>query len=171
MNTSLAAELRAEFDSGFAHLPRPSGDGQVDVLVLRVGEQERALRLSDVAEVCSRPPLTPVPTHVPALVGLGASRGLPIAAYDLAVLTGGQHQEPRWLLVMAADPGIGLVVAGLVGYRHLAATDGQLMPAPERQPHLLDVPAILGTIGRFGPVPPAGDPAGHSHGSDLEQLR
>ena len=132
MSAGLAAELRAEFDTGFAHLPSSSEDGRVDVLLLCVGEQERAIRLTDVAEVVSRPSLTPVPTRVPALVGLGASRGTAIAAYDLALLTGGQRQEPRWLLVLAADSGLGLVVSGLVGYRHLFVADGRMIPSGDR---------------------------------------
>src|SRR4051812_29595626 len=113
------AELRAEFDSAFARRSAPEGSELTDVLALRIGEDAVVLRLSDLAEVIAHPVLTPVPTTVPALIGLAAGRGYPIGVFDLGLLLGRRPVKPRWLVRAAVEP-VGLTFEHFDGYQRIS---------------------------------------------------
>jgi len=132
--------LREEFDHAFTDpvvLEKPS---RVDVLTFKVGGESCAVRLSEVAEVSVRPALTPVPARSPALLGLAATRGRVVAAFDLSVLLGGSRTEPRWLLVPVEEPTIGLTFEHFEGHRQLVA--GTPQPAARVIPMATLVAAV-----------------------------
>ena len=129
-----AAKLRATFDAGFAVQQAAGAGAEVDMLAIRVAGHGYALRLSEVLAVHAERPLTPVPSPVPALLGLVGVRGLVVAIYDLRLLLGyGAGPAPRWLaLARAASPigfafeafeahwrlPLGAVVTGMAGEDH-----------------------------------------------------
>jgi hypothetical protein len=138
-----AALMRAEFDAGFARLPSGDETDLTDVLALRVGDDEVVLRLDEITELIARPVLTPVPSTAPALIGLTASRGTPVAAYDLGVLLGRPPATPRWMVIAAAEPAAGLTFEHFGGYRRIALGS--------RSSHrLVEVPALVEEIRRLG---------------------
>jgi purine-binding chemotaxis protein CheW len=136
------AQMRAEFDSAFARPPAASAAELTDVLTLRVGEQPCMVRLSDIAEVSAQPVLTAVPTPIPELLGIAARRGSPVAAYDLGLLLGRAPVAPRWLILAAAEPGIGLVFEHFDGYRRIPL-------GPEGSEQLIEMAALIQRITRL----------------------
>ena len=140
----LVAELRTEFDSAFARLPAPAGEALTDVLALRLGDEACMLRLSDIAEVIAHPVLTPVPTPVPALLGITTARGVPVAAYDLGQLLGRAPVTPHWLVLSAAEPGVGVVFERFDGYR-------QFSPGPNGSTQLIEMAALIALITQLMP--------------------
>ena len=137
-----AAEMRVDFDSGFSRLPVQLEVELTDVLALRIGDEPCLLRLSDIAEVIARPVLTSVPTLAPALIGLTAGRGAPIAAYDLGLLLGRAPVTPRWLVLAAAEPGVGLAFEHFNGYRRI-----ELGPNGSQQ--LVEMSTVIDAITRL----------------------
>jgi chemotaxis signal transduction protein len=137
-----AAAMRADFDSAFSRIPRQPQVDLTDVLALRIGDEPCMLRLTDAAEVVARPILTPVPTPVPALIGITACRGSPVAAYDLGLLLGRAPVTPRWLIVVAAEPGIGLVFQHFDGYHRIPLG----MAGSQR---LIEMSTLIDAITRF----------------------
>jgi chemotaxis signal transduction protein len=135
-------QLRAEFDVAFSRLPTPVADRTTDLLMLNVGDHPCAIRLSEIAEVSTRPVLVAVPTRVPALIGLTARQGSPVAAYDLGLLLGRAPVTPRWLVLAAAEPGVGLAFEHFTGYQRIPS--GSPVSA-----ELLDISALIDVIGRF----------------------
>ena len=101
-----AAKLRATFDAAFAVQQAAGAGSEVDVLAIRVAGHGYALRLSEVLAVHAERQLTPLPSPVPALLGLVGVRGLVVPIYDLRLLLGyGAGPAPRWLsLARAASP-------------------------------------------------------------------
>jgi chemotaxis signal transduction protein len=103
-----AAQLRAKFDASFAVQQALSAGAEVDVLAIRITGHGYALRLSEVLAVHAERQLTPVPSPVPALLGLVGVRGLVVPIYDLRLLLGhGAGPAPRWLALARATSPIG----------------------------------------------------------------
>lgn len=140
--TGRAAEMRADFDAAFSRLPERSQIELTDVLALRIGDEPCVLRLSDIAELIGHPVLTPVPTPVPALIGLTSRRGSPVAAYDLGRLLGRAPVEPRWLVLAAAEPGVGLAFEHFDGYHRIS-----LGPAGSQQ--MVEMSTLINAITRL----------------------
>jgi hypothetical protein len=166
MSTTLTdrlAGLRAAFDGSFALPPAEAEDEFVDLLDLRVGGDAYAVRLVDVAAlVVDRPP-TRLPGAVPELLGVVGVRGAVVPAFDLAALLGGTRstQPPRWLLVAAGTPTLGLAVERLDGHlrlRHDGRTTGHrgfvgdLLPTPAGPRPVIDMSAVRAAVlARVGP--------------------
>jgi chemotaxis signal transduction protein len=94
-------ELRRAFDSAFASEPAPPVD-RVDLVALRAGDRSYAVRVSDVGAVVPLGAVAAMPCDEPAFLGIAASRGAPVAVYDLAALLGdGAVRAPRWVLLTA----------------------------------------------------------------------
>lgn len=119
-----AAQMRAEFDAAFSRMPAVVETELTDVLALRIGVEPGLLRLSEVAEIRAHPVLTPVPTSARALLGIAAGRGSPVAAYDLGLLLGRAPVTPRWLVLAAAEPAVGLIFEHFDGYQRIALAAG-----------------------------------------------
>lgn len=100
-----AAELRREFDRGFA-AARSSGPAQSEAfLAVRIGGDPYAIRLAEIAGLYAGRRVTPLPSPLAALLGVAAFRGQVAPVYDLAALLGySARAAPRWLvLARSAD--------------------------------------------------------------------
>lgn len=111
-------ELREAFDASFA-TPAHRGDiDQQDMLAIRVGSGQFAVRVSELAGVHACRKIVPLPGEVLGLLGIVGIRGRLVAAYRLADLVGAGPPEGqmRWLLVCATDNQVGLVIESLDAY-------------------------------------------------------
>lgn len=105
----LAAELRAAFDAAFSQSPRTQVTPMEDFLAVRAGRTGYALPLSDVAGLFADKVITPVPGPVPAMLGIANFRGAIVPVYDLrALLVNTAGDRPRWLVLTATEPTVGL---------------------------------------------------------------
>jgi chemotaxis signal transduction protein len=137
-----AMEMRAEFDSAFSRPPRHLDTDLIDVLMLRLGAEPCMLRLSDIGQVIVNPVLTPVPTQVPALIGVTVGQGAPVAAYDLGLLLGRAPITPRWLVLAAAEPGVGLAFEHFEGYHRIPL-------GPDQAQQTIEMPTLIDLITRL----------------------
>jgi chemotaxis signal transduction protein len=158
-------ELRSEFDRTFAEPLTSVQDGE-DLLALRAGDAELAIRIRETAGIQRCPVLTLVPSRSPALCGLAGVRGRLVAVFDLGSLVCGQTvRQGGWILLCAADPSVALRFDGLDGYERLGTQeiDSSVAPAAGdsealsrlvllsgRRRALLTVPSLLGMVDRIG---------------------
>ena len=117
--TARADGMRAEFDSAFSRAPKPADAELEDILALRLGDERCLVRLSDIAGMIAQPLLTAVPTPAAALLGITSNQGSVVAAYDLAVLLGRAPTPPRWMVITAAEPSLGLTFEHFDGYQRI----------------------------------------------------
>lgn len=101
-----ADELRSDFDRGFARAPDAAKLAELDLLLLRIGDQRYALPLSQVAALHADRKLTEAPSPRRELLGLVGLRGAVTPVYDLGALLGHEtHGVPRWLVqVVGSSP-------------------------------------------------------------------
>jgi chemotaxis signal transduction protein len=142
-----AAQLRAEFDDGFAKDQVQDEAAHVDVLAIRVAEQAYALRLTEVLAIHEGRKLVPVPTPAPALLGLIGLRGSVVPIYDLRILLGhAAGPLPSWFALVRSTSAIGVAFDGLDA--HLRLPEASLVAA-----------STSDSVGRFTPgsvVTPSG---------------
>ncbi|WP_030435364.1 chemotaxis protein CheW [Actinoplanes subtropicus] len=115
-------ELRQEFDRSFAEPVRRHDEEHVELLAVRAGGRPYALRLAQTAGLHPDRPVTPLPGPLPALLGLAGFAGTVVPVYDLAALLGhpaGGH--PRWLVLAAGQPPLGLAFHELDGHVRVTA--------------------------------------------------
>jgi purine-binding chemotaxis protein CheW len=100
-----AAELRRDFDRGFADPPFVGSETKQDLLAIRLGARRLAIRLSEIAGLYADKKITPVPGAVAGMLGIAGFRGSILPVYDLRSLLDLSNSEaPRWLVVAAAAP-------------------------------------------------------------------
>lgn len=118
------AALRQEFDEAFARPISHEEERQEDLLLLRAGGRDVALRAGEIALVLRCPPLTRVPGPNPALAGLVGVRSALTAVYSLSALLGESQGLTRgdWLVVCAADRSAAFLFDELAGYARVPAT-------------------------------------------------
>jgi chemotaxis signal transduction protein len=148
--------LRTEFDQAFTRPVLLEKPDLVDVLTFRIDQEVCAIRVSEIAEVTVRPALTRAPARTSALLGLAATRGRVVAAFDLCSLLGGTPVEPRWLLVPAAEPTIGLTFAHFEGHRQVHPDDVPTARMISAGVLIDAVRALSGQNDQPGPSGPAG---------------
>lgn len=164
-----AAELRREFDRGFAAPPHIESLKD-DLLAIRIGAQPFAMRLSEIGGLFADKRVTKVPGSITALRGIAGFRGTLLPVYDLPALLGSppSTQSLRWLVVAAVEP-VAFAFASFEG--HLRATRSEIVPrsaqdgptpyareyvrAANLMRPILDLLAILATIKSMsgGPLP------------------
>jgi purine-binding chemotaxis protein CheW len=126
-----ARALRAEFDSSFARAPAVESDPSEDFLVVRVGEEPYAMRLSDVAGLYAGRVVTALPGSPLSLVGVTALGGAVVAVYDLCVLLGGAGGWSHpWMVLTSVDTQVALAFNQFEGHisvprRAVARSDGE----------------------------------------------
>jgi chemotaxis signal transduction protein len=99
------AELRVAFDRSFAQPARTDAAGAEGLLAIRTGPQASAIRLSEIAGLFAGKKITPLPSHLAALLGIAGFRGAMMPVYDLGMLLGHPASEaPRWLVICLAAP-------------------------------------------------------------------
>jgi chemotaxis signal transduction protein len=154
-----AAELRAAFDQSFAVAPASGAVTTVDLLAVRIAGRSYAMRLSEIAAVVAGRRVVAVPALARGLVGIAGIRGHVIAVYELRGLLGlGAGGGSRYLVRLAAEPSVAVVVDELEGHLRVAAdaivpasaaTGGHLRGAVtgSAEPRaLVDLGSVLETI-------------------------
>ncbi|MCO8269890.1 chemotaxis protein CheW [Actinoplanes sp. TRM 88003] len=118
--------LRDDFDHSFAEPARSHDEQHLELLTIRAGGRPYAIRLSQSSGVHPDRPVTPLPGPLPALLGLAGFAGAVVPVYDLAALLGHPVAEvPRWLVLAAGAPQLGLAFHELDG--HVRATTDDLI--------------------------------------------
>jgi len=113
--------LRRDFDRSFAEPVRRHDEEHVELLAIRAGGRPYALRLAQTAGLHPDRPVTPLPGPLPALLGLAGFAGTVVPIYDLAALLGHPIGEsPRWLVLAAGLPPLGLAFHELDGHVRVA---------------------------------------------------
>jgi hypothetical protein len=97
-----AGELRQAFDQSFADAPRLETTALEDLLEVRFGIAQYALRVADISGLIADVRITPV-------YDLGAMLGHPAGT------------EPRWLAVAAGDVPVGLAFERFDGHLRIRA--------------------------------------------------
>ncbi|MBT0773614.1 chemotaxis protein CheW [Kineosporia sp. J2-2] len=108
--------MREEFDTGFAEMPGQVVADTEDVLLVRIGDEERVVPLGEVAGVAARPLITAVPTTQPAMIGLISDRGNVTAVWDLGQLLGLPAENPRWLVIPAIEKSVAFTFDHFAGF-------------------------------------------------------
>jgi purine-binding chemotaxis protein CheW len=157
-----ALELRDSFDASFSQPPRTGGAELEDLLTIRVAEGSWALRLAEVAGIFADKAVTPLPSPVPALLGLAGFRAAIVPVYDLGTLLGRAGEgSPRWLVLTASAP-VALAFDQFDGHlrvsREVTAVEQGSEPSPRRVREvvrtadlarpIVDIPAVLDAIKR-----------------------
>lgn len=118
--------LREDFDRSFAEPARSHDEEHLELLTIRAGGRPYAIRLSQTSGVHPDRPVTPLPGPQPALLGLAGFAGAVLPVYDLAALLGHPVAEvPRWLVLAAGTPPLGLAFHSLDG--HVQAVTGDII--------------------------------------------
>ncbi|HEY4174152.1 MAG TPA: chemotaxis protein CheW [Rhodopila sp.] len=118
---SRVSALRAAFDRSFAEPPRLDLTAMEDLLMVRVGDDVFAIRLSEIMGLYADKKITRVPGGDPALLGIAGFRGAVQPVYGLTILLGRQAEaEPRWLVIAAAAP-VALAFDGFDGHVRVAS--------------------------------------------------
>jgi chemotaxis signal transduction protein len=116
------AELRQAFDQSFADAPRLETGAVEDLLDVRFGTAQYALRVADISGLIADVRITPVSTPIPELMGIAGMRGSILPVYDLGAMLGYQPgTEPRWLAVAAGDAPVGLAFERFDGHLRVRA--------------------------------------------------
>jgi purine-binding chemotaxis protein CheW len=114
---SLAAELRRDFDRGFAEPWAAESVRPADFLAIRLGGAAFALRLADLSGVSADRPVTPLPGAPAELVGISSVRGALVPVWDLRLLFGMEAAgAPRWMALLVAPSPLGLGFDSVDGY-------------------------------------------------------
>jgi chemotaxis signal transduction protein len=117
-------QLREEFDQSFAEPARSHDEEHLELLTIRAGGRPYAIRLSQTSGVHPDRPVTPLPGPLPALLGLAGFAGAVVPVYDLAALLGHPVPDvPRWLVLAAGAPPLGLAFHELDGHVRAIASD------------------------------------------------
>lgn len=128
------AALRAEFDEVFARAPAPGGAAPDKLLLVRAGAHPYALRLAQIGGLYAGRRIMPLPSALPALLGVSGFRGQIAPVYDLAALLGqAAAAAPRWLLLVRCAQPLALAFDAFDG--HCAAAPGHILngaPDPAR---------------------------------------
>lgn len=143
-----AAELRATFDESFTRAVDLVTEPHDELLAIRAGHAEVALRIRETAGIIRCPTLTAMPSRNRALAGLAGVRGTLVAVYSLAELVGDEPGSSRqgWIVLCAGDRSAGLLFDDVVGYERV----------PASAIHRADEPALgerAGAIVRIGGLP------------------
>ena len=115
--------------------PAPGHLGAAGHVVFRAGGERFALPLAAIREVVlPQPPFARVPRCGPPVRGAMNLRGRVIAVVDLALLLGlraaaAGEREGQIVVLEAARPGLGLLVAGVIGVEALAIEAAAAVPA------------------------------------------
>jgi hypothetical protein len=112
-----AQRLREAFDRGFAQPERGARTPQVDLLLVQLAGEPHGIRLSEVGGLHADHPVTPLPTQVPALLGLAAFRGTLVPVYHLPSLMGYPPGAAGPPLTPAAPPTSGVGSGGMLSSR------------------------------------------------------
>lgn len=170
-------ELRGDFDRSFAEPVRNHDVEHVELLAVRAGGRPYAIRLSQTSGLHPDRPITPLPGPLAPLLGLAGFAGTVVPVYDLATLLGHPITErPRWLVLAAGLPPLGLAFHDVEGHIRVeagaivaeAAGNGRrgslrgMVTLPGGVRPIVDVPAARAAVHTL---------AGHAQVTDEETTR
>jgi chemotaxis signal transduction protein len=106
----LVDDLRRAFDETFARPPAPPQPERERFLGIRSAGRPLAFRLADLTRLEPRREIVPLPSVVPALLGLAGIQGRLTPVYGLASLFGLREgdEERRWIAVFDDANPLGL---------------------------------------------------------------
>jgi chemotaxis signal transduction protein len=143
--------LRQEFDRSFAQAPRVEIEHVEKLLAVRLGNDPYAIRLAEIGGLYADRCIMPLPTPVPALLGIAGFRGQIAPVYDLAALLGYARQAPpRWLILTQLRDPVALAFDAfeahfVVPAEQIVKTPDETSAAPAAtRPHLSEVVHIDG---------------------------
>jgi chemotaxis signal transduction protein len=98
-------DLRESFDRAFSEPEAERAQATLSLLVIRVGRERYAVRLSDIGALEADRTITPVPSEHSDLLGIAGVRGAVVAVFDLATLLDLARPEgSRWLVLAKGAP-------------------------------------------------------------------
>lgn len=101
--TQTVAQMRENFDHGFAMPAQRNDEASEDLLLIRLGQLPYAMRMSEVTGLQRGTGVTPLPTPLSTLLGMASHRGRVLPVYDLAALLGQPaSRNPAWQIVTHA---------------------------------------------------------------------
>jgi len=110
------ADLRREFDQGFAEPPHGKGAPAEGFLAVRVDGDAYALRTREIAGLFKDRRLVALPSAVPELLGLASFRGILVPVYDLGPMLGRRSaQASPWLVLTLDREPVGLAFEAFEG--------------------------------------------------------
>ena len=120
-----AAELRKAFDQAFAAPPAGAAPETVGLLLVRVGADPYALRVSDLSGLVSRRKVVPLPSGRVELLGVAGIRGSLVSVYGLAALLGYATAtlETPWLALSGSPDPVALAFEELEGFLRVEAAE------------------------------------------------
>lgn len=136
---SRASELRRAFDQSFADAPGLGAGSPEGFLVVRIGTDAYALRLSELSGLYADRHIVPLPGPVREFLGVASFRGSILPVYGLRELLGypADPSQPRWLVLLGKVEWIGLAFDQFQG--HLRVRRDEIAPAGEGQTRRLHV--------------------------------
>ena len=140
-----AGELRRAFDLSFAEAP-PRGVGAVENLAeIRLGATRYAIGVNEISGLFADVKITPVPTTVADLLGIGGFRGAVLPVYGLEGLLGyPARTDPRWLVIASTAP-VGLAFAAFE--RQITVPSAAVVPHPgDALRHVRQVVQLEGVV-------------------------
>lgn len=166
-----ANDLRQAFDHSFALPPRALAAEVDDLLSIHLAGERYAVRLRDIAMMVASRAVVPVPSAVPALLGLVGIRGRVVPVFSLAAILGHEHATgaPRWLVVCGAEEPIAFGFSHFEGYVRLARSSVHSDENPQAARQyvhqmartdtgmlaVINIPLVVATIrNRIGPSRP-----------------
>lgn len=113
-----ASDLRDAFDRSFAEPPHEVTDEIEKLLGLHVGEDEYAVRLSEISGLLPEQTIVPLPSPAPELLGIVGVRGAIVPVYSLGALLGHGPTSSSlgWIMLVGADVPIGLAFEEFKGH-------------------------------------------------------
>lgn len=157
------AELRRAFDESFAAPRLQPGVDTIDLLVIRVGHDRYALRLTELCGLQVQRKVVPLPGLVAPAVGVAGFRGKIVPVYSLAGLLGyGVPRHEPWLALAGHEElPIALAFAAFEGHhrpalhairpasqRDVRAHVGEAVTLEGGACRVISVPSVLQTIAR-----------------------
>ena len=93
------ADLRRAFDQSFAEPIRTDMRETIDLILIRLGEDPHAIRMTEIAGLFADVRITPCPSPISELRGLAGFRGTLTPVYDLGGLLGCPTSSARWMVL------------------------------------------------------------------------
>jgi purine-binding chemotaxis protein CheW len=135
-----AVELREQFDRSFAQPPSPVAAATENLLLLRAGGRELALRVSEISAVRRCPAFTPLPGGAATLLGVGAAQGRLLGIHSLAALIGEAPDSSHLRWIVICDEAVALAFDELEGLARVAASAIHRGPEGGSTQELVELP-------------------------------
>ncbi|WP_137936817.1 chemotaxis protein CheW [Chitinivorax sp. B] len=122
--------LRDDFNHAFSQPPAHNQQNARNLLAINVAGDTYALHVNDIGGVHVDRQIVPLPSPLPALLGLAGFRGQIVPVYDLAILLGYTPQPAaRWLVQVRSTEAVALAFHRFDG--HFSVTNDDIVPLPD----------------------------------------